>query len=265
MKKAVYILSGLAVVLAFGFIPAQNSSAAPTNPKGELKGVVHVYYPMPGYDFAKPDNPGNHGGNGGNRGGGGKPVAQCTVTTNDQVTDWGATGWRMPSSGLTYYVDESSMPKGMNPTDFEAAFARSTNTWHQAYSAITWRFGGNTNAKQAKLDGINTIAFGAAKGAIAVTTTWYYTGTGEIAESDMILASNLAWSITQPGTDCGGQAGTYDVQNITTHELGHQVGLEDLYSTADKDLTMYGYGMTTELKKDSLGAGDFAGAQVVAP
>jgi hypothetical protein len=55
------------------------------------------------------------------------------------------------------------------------------------------------------------------------------------------------------------------VQNIATHEFGHWVGLDDLYATTDKDLTMYGYGETKELKKDSLGLGDITGATTVNP
>jgi len=55
------------------------------------------------------------------------------------------------------------------------------------------------------------------------------------------------------------------VQDIATHEFGHWVGLDDLYSDADKDLTMYGFGAGGELKKRTLGTGDADGANAVAP
>jgi len=41
--------------------------------------------------------------------------------------------------------------------------------------------------------------------------------------------------------------------------------LDDLYASADKDLTMYGYGDMAELKADTLGLGDVTGVNTVAP
>lgn len=57
-----------------------------------------------------------------------------------------------------------------------------------------------------------------------------------------------------------GPSGTYDVRDIGTHEFGHFLALfGDLYGRRDAELTMYGYGATAELKKDSLGKGDCLG------
>ena len=250
-KIAVSLLT-LAVVFFFtAGVSAPNVTA---KDKGELKEVVFIHYKLPdGFDFGQPPKPG-------------KPVASCLVTTNDNINDWGATGWHMTTTGLTYKINLSTLPLGMNSSAFQNAVAASTNTWKQADTGLNWTYGGTTNLKRAAYDGTNLVAFGSARGAIAITTTWYWTGTGEIAESDMILGSGLAWSMTSPSAgDCGGVANTYDVQNIATHEFGHQVGLLDLYSNVDKDLTMYGYGTPKELKKDSLGAGDITGARAVAP
>jgi len=55
------------------------------------------------------------------------------------------------------------------------------------------------------------------------------------------------------------------VQDIATHEFGHWVGLDDLYLSLDRDLTMYGYGAGGELKKRTLGTGDITGVRAVAP
>jgi len=73
----------------------------------------------------------------------------------------------------------------------------------------------------------------------------------------------LKWAWAPYIGDCSGTAGAYDIQNIMTHENGHWLGLNDLYSATDKDLTMYGYGMTGELKKDTLGLGDILGINTI--
>lgn len=254
MRKIKYFrLRTLSLALVASFIlwplPSQPVTA---KDKGQLREVVFVHHKLPPeLDFAK---------------GGGRPLAQCTVTTNDESTTWGATGWHMPASGLTYQVSIATLPSNITGASFLAAFGRATATWESQDASINWTDGGTTSVRRSRLDGVNLVSFGNTSGAIAVTRTWYWTGTGEVAESDLTFASNLAWSMSSPTAgDCSGTAKAYDVQNIATHELGHQVGLDDLYASTDKDLTMYGYGTTAELKKDSLGAGDIAGAKTVTP
>ena len=241
-----YLLAIITVLLSFSAFPIQSQAGD----KGTLKEVVKIHYKLPPeLEFARGDH--------------GKPVAQCTVTQNDNVNDYGLTGWHMPAGGLTYKIANKTLPANINFTEFASAIGRATSTWESA-SYSEWNYGGTTTIKRSAADGVNVVAFGGASGGIAVTRTWYWTDTGEVAESDVIFSSNLAWSITNPGAgDCGGATNAYDVQNIATHEFGHQVGLNDLYNSADRDLTMYGYGTMKELKKDTLGSGDISGAHAI--
>src|SRR6185503_7265385 len=94
---------------------------------------------------------------------------------------------------------------------------------------------------------------------IAVTTTWYYTRgiyKGLAAEFDMVFNTNFDWSNS-------GAADKMDVQNITTHEAGHALGLD--HSSASADLTMYPYASEGETKKRTLEAGDIAGIKARYP
>ncbi|MBA7643606.1 hypothetical protein ES703_51337 [subsurface metagenome] len=52
-----------------------------------------------------------------------------------------------------------------------------------------------------------------------------------------------------------------DLQNIATHELGHSVGLGDLYDDVASEETMYGLSEYGETKKRTLYLGDIAGIQ----
>jgi hypothetical protein len=54
-------------------------------------------------------------------------------------------------------------------------------------------------------------------------------------------------------------SGTYDVQNVGTHEHGHSLCLADLYSGVDSEKTMYGYVSAGETKKQLLDLDDIDG------
>ncbi len=251
-KIAISALVLAVFVSVYGLITPNQPVVA--KDKGVLKEVVKIHYKLPfDKNYKKPPFPG-------------KPVVACQETTNDNVNYWGEIGWQMPNEGLTYQINYKTVPGNISDADFQQAITNSVNTWKQAATSLEWIDGGSTDVKKSRYDGVNLIAFGSASGAIAVARTWYWTGTGEIAESDIIFSKNLDWSITDPNAgDCAGVDRTYDVQNIATHEFGHQVGLNDLYDKAYQDLTMYGYGTMAELKKDSLGTGDINGAISVAP
>lgn len=195
------------------------------------------------------------------------PPSNCTVTTNDQVSDFGLAGWHMPSVGMSYQINLSTKPKNLSESQVSTAVQSSFGTWTTADSGQIFNYAGTTSVKAAKLDGTNAILWkGITSGALAITYVWYYTSTGQLVEADTVFNQNYKWDLINISAgDCGGTNGAYDVQNIATHEFGHWIGLDDLYSTVDKDLTMYGYGETKELKKDSLGLGDISGANAIAP
>jgi hypothetical protein len=71
-----------------------------------------------------------------------------------------------------------------------------------------------------------------------------------------------------------GDANKMDLENIATHEIGHALGLADLYDwtydTTDPEVlnkvreqTMYGLAIEGETKKRTLETGDIAGVEVL--
>ena len=108
-------------------------------------------------------------------------------------------------------------------------------------------------------DGVNEVYFSPIDdaGAIAVTIVWGIFGgppSGrELIEWDQVYDdADYGWSLS-------GEAGEMDFENIATHELGHSVGLADLYTSGCAEETMYGYADFGETKKRDLNAGDIAG------
>jgi hypothetical protein len=108
------------------------------------------------------------------------------------------------------------------------------------------------------LDNINEVSFGSISdtNTIAVTTVWGNFGgptfNRQIVEWDQVFNSAYSWSAT-------GEAGKMDFNNISTHELGHAVGMGDIYQSGCGSVTMYGYASVGDTNKQTLEVPDITG------
>jgi hypothetical protein len=108
-------------------------------------------------------------------------------------------------------------------------------------------------------DGENTACWGPIDGpggAVAVTRFVFWVNTKELIEFDIVFDIADPWS-----TD--GAEGTFDIQNVMTHELGHTLVLDDLRSPKDGALTMHAYTWSGDSVKRTLGSGDILGIQEI--
>lgn len=109
-------------------------------------------------------------------------------------------------------------------------------------------------------DGRNELLFDdfPEDGVIAVCVTWFSRVGRRIVEFDIMFDTDFTWgNVDSDGTT------VMDLQNIVTHELGHGVGLADLYEDEWSEQTMYGYADYGEIKKRTLESGDIAGIQAL--
>ena len=90
---------------------------------------------------------------------------------------------------------------------------------------------------------------------IAVNSFWFNRALKVIVDSDVVFSTNFDWSLS-------GESEKMDLQNIATHEFGHN-GLNDLYMPPSQELTMYGYSGFEETDKRDLGTGDISGIQAL--
>jgi hypothetical protein len=98
-------------------------------------------------------------------------------------------------------------------------------------------------------------------GAVAVNMYWMQdNGTfWRVIENDITFNGyNYTWSAT-------GQSGRMDIQNINAHETGHNLVLADLYDSASREFTMYGYVANGETKKRTLHQDDINGIRYLYP
>jgi hypothetical protein len=144
------------------------------------------------------------------------------------------------------------------PSDWSNAIQAGAETWSDAGSAFRFYYAGTTTATGPNYDGYNVVCDSnmGDNGILAVNYYWYTRRGKIVVENDIVFNTYYPWSTS-------GAATYYDVQNIGTHELGHCLILDDLYSSYQSEQTMYGHGALGETKKRSLESGDIDGMNYI--
>ena len=117
-------------------------------------------------------------------------------------------------------------------------------------------------ANPVKLDGENTVVFGNLNGTALAMTRAYVSTSGLSAEYpvskravevDIIFNKDIDWVDVAAGGD------GFDLKSIATHELGHTLGLADVYDGAYSYVTMYAYGIRNNVDQRTLAEPDIKG------
>ena len=141
----------------------------------------------------------------------------------------------------------------------KTVLGNSLDTWDDAITGNFELFSaiGASDKTSAGYDNTNLVMWDnlGTGGIIAMNSFWFYRTTKEIVESDVVFNTQYNWSLS-------GESEKMDLQNIATHEFGHN-GLADLYVSKSVELTMYGYSGYGETKKQTLGTGDISGIQAL--
>jgi predicted Zn-dependent protease len=169
---------------------------------------------------------------------------------------------------VNYEINPTN-PQGLNESFITSAVFNSAETWDAATSKELMNdvYTIDYTATYGVQDYKNAISFGnyPTEGVIAVTTVWYNPATKAIVEFDVMFDTDWTWGDAEATatTDPNDPTAVMDLQNIATHELGHGVGLADVYDSACSAVTMYGYSNYEETQKRDLALPDITGLQTL--
>ncbi|MFH1835645.1 MAG: matrixin family metalloprotease [Methanobacteriota archaeon] len=203
----------------------------------ELERVDFIHYAKPN-NTGKPDKPG-----------GGKPPKQESC--------YKLTGVKWKSLPVDYVVNPTN-PDGLSENFVVSTISTSAETWDDETSIELFRdtLSVDYGAQYGVQNYVNAIAFGDnAPGVIAVTTYWFTRRGKQLVEFDIEFNTDYVWG------DASVDPNVMDLINIATHELGHAVGMDDIYSNACAAVTMYGYSDYGDVEKRSLETPDVTGLQ----
>lgn len=167
-------------------------------------------------------------------------------------------GVKWISTPVNYAINPSNS-QGLPEAFITSAFSTAAETWDYSTSKELFNnaYAVDYSAQYGVQDYKNSIAFGdySNSNVIAVTSVWFTRIGKQIVEFDQFYNTRFNWG------DSTANPALMDLQNIAVHELGHAVGLSDIYNSPCSTVTMYGYSTEGETSKRSLEQPDITGLQ----
>jgi len=240
MKKiGLGILIGIVVIALSGVALAISNQGAEKSKAPDLEKIEFIHWKK---DFAKPEAAKAP-----------KPPSCYKFLTP------GKNPIRWQDLPVNYVINPVNPVQTLDETFVTSAVSASAETWDAATGKelMNDAYIIDYSATYGVQNYENAITFGdyPTEGVIAVTTVWYNPATKVIVEFDVEFDTDWTWG------DAALDSAKMDLQNIATHELGHGVGLADVYDSVCSLVTMYGYSDYGEIIKRTLEQPDITGLQ----
>jgi len=241
------------IIVVSVFIPVISIAFARKPDRGPLEKIVYIHYKK---GYGKP--PGTPG------------VGPDKDDGDEDEGYYKLLGAKWKETPVDYVIDPDNQD-GLTEEFIVSTITASVNEWDEHTSIDlfgSYIVDDDSSWDDDAPDGRNELVFGdyPQDGVIAVCIVWGYfrgaSGKGVIVEFDIMFDTDYTWGDAGETSETTlGDTDVMDLQNIATHELGHGVGLADLYDDAASEETMYGYSTWGETKKRTLYFGDQAGIQ----
>ena len=225
--------------------PGKGNESPKVGRPEKLEQIIFLHPIAPDKGRGKPDKPP------------GKPPKDEEPPTDN--AHYELLGWHLDRTAEYYINPNVSLVTGGDPV---AAIKSAVEAWNSVTTSDVFEYAGATDKNWYKYDAQNTISWVKflPRDYIAIASMWFDQETGIIYEFDIVFNAFHKWGI-DPVWDDKDEIKAFDIQNIATHEFGHPVGLDDLYHSLYREITMYGYSSKGETIKCSLEEGDISGAQ----
>lgn len=230
----------LSVMVAASMIIPANDRAKDNARAPEKSPVIGENWDLERVDFihyAKPDNPGKN-----------PKIDIC----------YKLMGVKWNNLPVNYTINPLNS-QGLSEEFITSTIFSSAEIWDASTSSELFNNGYTVNysAIYGEQDFKNSIDFAdyPNDGVIAVTSVWYTRVGKQIVEFDQRYNTRFVWG------DATIDSSKMDLKNIAVHELGHAIGLGDIYSSSCSAVTMYGYSTEGETSKRTLEQPDIVGLQ----
>jgi hypothetical protein len=168
---------------------------------------------------------------------------------------------------MNILLKQSTIPSTIEPTDFTNSIKEAVKTWNEDNGVGKTFFGSVSNAPSYQRalanDGKFVHSFAYSTGDW-LAGNWLTVKRGVLKDSDVIYNNKYKWE-TEPSLVLDASKYYVDLQTVALHELGHNVGLGDIYNKPallwDETEVMNDYHWG--VPKHDLGKGDKNGLKAI--
>lgn len=169
------------------------------------------------------------------------PWGGSSTTVKDPAKSYALLKFKAPVLPINWLLIQSSRPSSISSDQFTGALSTAETTWNSNGVAKRNDFYGTVSdalpgqAAQAN-DGKFVQSFKRSSDSWLAATYFSsadFYSTGPIKDADTIYNSRWAYS-TDPTVTKNANLRYVDLQAVALHEMGHPIGLDDIYNKADK-------------------------------